>query len=361
MAPPPPPPYASPDWSPSYSPSESPMSPDSLALPPSPLSSLSSPEVWWPQPNLPSPISTLDAPITPSPAYSYPPPTPLSSSSWPPYSPVTPPIYYPTSSTHDAAGLISPGFHPCCSLSTCSCPLPSTSPNYSPEEFNHGEGDHHAYPAPAPPLPYYNPTSQIHVNSSMAYSATAPTAYPSTSLNYCPGEFNHGGHHAYPAPGPYYNPTSQIYGNSSMAAYSSTAPGPGYCTAGSSSWNRTSPAWWEPPVLQLPPTPVLSPWSDAYSPVTPRYSPVEPVGLRDDHRQGTSLAHGVATAPAAVYFCYCCLMPVEECFCNEDASLAHGGDTSAPEYCYCCSTPVEHCCCMAGDDAPTLPPLPPPA
>ncbi|CAL5087305.1 unnamed protein product [Urochloa decumbens] len=308
MAPPPPPPYASPDWSPSYSPSESPMSPDSLALPPSPLSSLSSPEVWWRQPNLPSPISTLDAPITPSPAYSYPPPTPLSSSSWPPYSPVTPPIYYPTSSTHDAAGLISPGFHPCCSLPSCNCPLPSTSPNYSPEEFNHGEGDHHAYPA----LPYYNPTSQI-------------------------------------------------YGNSSMAAYSSTAPGSGYCTAGSSSWNRTSPAWWEPPVLQLPPTPVLSPWSDAYSPVTPRYSPVEPVGLSDDHRQGTSLAHGVATAPAAVYFCYCCLMPVEECFCNEDASLAHGGDTSAPEYCYCCSTPVEHCCCMAGDDAPTLPPLPPPA
>ncbi|CAL5073277.1 unnamed protein product [Urochloa decumbens] len=363
MAPPPPPPYATLDWSPSYSPS--PRSPNSrylfgaasVVLPPSPLSSPSSPEVWWPLPNLPSPISTLDAPITPSPVYSSTTPSPLSSSSWPPYSPVTPPIYYPTSSSHDAAGLISPGFHPCCSLPSCNCPLPTAhppnSPNFCPEEFNHGD-HHHAYPASGPPLPYYNPTSQIHGNSSMAYSAST---VPTTTA-----EFNHGDHHAYPAPAPplpYYNPTSQIHGNSSSMAYSSTAPGPG--TAGSSGWNRSSPAWWEPPVLQLPPTPILSPWSDPYSPVTPRYSPV-PVQVRND-REGTSLAHGgVATAPAAVYFCYCCLSPVEDCCCNGDASLAHGGDTSAPEYCYCCSTRVEDCCCMAGDDAPALPPLlPPPA
>ncbi|CAN6205312.1 unnamed protein product [Urochloa humidicola] len=326
MAPPPHgPPYSS-ESSPSYSPSPLPMSPNSrlfsgaasLVLPPTPTPLPttprfpSSPGLWWPLRSLPSPVSTLDASLTPSPVYS---PTTPPPSSWAPYSPVTPPIYYPTSSptTYDAAGLISPGFHPCCSLPSCNCPLPTAyyypSPDYYPEEFSHGA---HAPPAPVPPLPYYNPTSQIHGNdydySSMAYSATAP----------------------------------------------------GYCTAGSSAWNRTSPAWWdwEPPVLQLPPTPITSPWSDNYSPVTPRYSPVE--YYRDD-RQGASLGHGAATAPPVVYFCYCCLMPLEDCCCNGDASLTHGGGTSAPEYCYCCSTAVQDCSCMAAAAAPALPPLPPPA
>uniref|UniRef100_K3ZZ90 Uncharacterized protein n=1 Tax=Setaria italica TaxID=4555 RepID=K3ZZ90_SETIT len=250
----------------------------------------SSPRVWWPGPYLPSPTSTLQAPITPSPVYS---PTPSGYG----YTPTTSPPYTPTSPTFSS--LSTPSYSPDYPRGCRGC---LGAPNYCPH-----------------PTAYYSPTSP----------------------NYCPEEFNHRDH-ASPAPGPlpYYSSTSPIYGNGSTT-YTPTAPG--YFPGESSGWNHTSPARGLP-AAYCPTSPNFSncsslpysPVTPCYSPVTPCYSPVTP------YYCSCSLPYSPVTP---------CYRPAELRDEWEDPSLAHGVDTW-PEYCYCCSNPVEHCCCKAGDDAP---------